>query len=170
MSTTSHGHPYPDPDDYVIDGDDAIKALAQFLNVGAEGYAPVAAIASGVSGAGVWNAGLSTLSAEFTLGAGAYGAGTALIYTGPTRYFAFDLRVDWQAGMALGRRDTQLVVNGNADLERVYQYAETLTTAISPHVAGLVRLDSGDELEVLVGHNSAGGPWVAGARLHLRGL
>lgn len=32
MGTTSRGYPYPDPDDRVIDGDDAMQALAEAVN------------------------------------------------------------------------------------------------------------------------------------------
>lgn len=115
MGSTSLGFPYPEGTDLVIEGDNAIRALAQALN---DALKPAWGIADAAGSSGQSGVSSSTPASfatpsgtgEFTLE-----SGTTIRYTGPNRWFMADFEVQANlAGSANSSGIATLVVNGSA--------------------------------------------------------
>ena len=162
-ATTPHGFPYPLGSDPWSQGGPDIEALATVLDT--YHSAAVWAIRSAVQSMPyavtdvVWTPGVSSFSPEFAFSAG----DTVLTYTGPTRWFHYDIRAQWfvasDAGVA-SQRECYFDLNGALyDQNRIYLD----NAAPLPHFpsmnrfGGLVPLATGYTLKLRVWNGTGSG-------------
>lgn len=110
--TTTRGFPYPEGTDLVINGDNAIEALAQALDDYHAAFALTAVSNQSMPNGGPtyveWTPGSSNMSSHFELS----GDNKHVYYNGPGRWVHVSLRAVWGGSAGTDIRALQLQANG----------------------------------------------------------
>lgn len=157
MPTTPYaGLPYPDGTEFVVNGDDAIQALAEalderFLGSAALNRAAVQSIPNNIVTFVAWTPASSELAGDFAFGTDGANPDNLLVYNGPTRWFAVVAQVQWST-LTAGTPTVQVVRNG-VDVEpgSISQTALSATAGVVGSVIScILKLEAGDELDVRI--------------------
>lgn len=174
MGTTDLGFPYPGGGDFVIDGDDAMEALATALNDFCAATsvlnASAQAIATGTDTVVTWAPGSSTLGSDFHFS----GDNKRLHYTGVGRWFLVSVRGTWSSYAAGDSRKLIAQAHTGLSYGDASSYIDTLLTldGIRGHRAvDLVYLDGpSDSYLDLTARQESGGSLNVASTLLVKGL
>lgn len=157
--TTTHGKPFPEGTDLIINGNEAIQALAEYSDVWAYMDDPATtSIPSGVQTTIKLDDGTFGIdtSSQFAL----VDSDTAIEYTGPTRFFLVNCNVGI-AGAGPGKYFQLYHTGGSGSGTNVGGFVEV---APGPKTTGILLVSTGDKLHVEA-LQSSGGAVNANVRL-----